>query len=207
VPVWVKQSGIGPSRGHRSHFLCRLQRRARQDHRPARPQLLGIDERLFTRKKGYATTFWDLKNHRIYDVTLGRSEAALESCPALLSSSENSRSARGRLDDDSLRGRYLLGLEEVTCRRNVKGRCKVFLGALRKFARGLAVGSELGTGTTPRPRRYPTLLVRGVGRMWRFTRSNGITEGLHNKMETISRQAYGFRNFENYRRRVQALCA
>ena len=42
--------------------------------------------------------------------------------------------------------------------------------------------------------------------MWRFTRSNGITEGFHNKMETISRQAYGFRNFENYRQRVQVLC-
>jgi transposase len=26
-------------------------------------------------------------------------------------------------------------------------------------------------------------------------------------METISRQAYGFRNFENYRQRVQVLCA
>ena len=38
-----------------------------------------------------------------------------------------------------------------------------------------------------------------IARMWRFTRSNGITEGFHNKMETISRQAYGFRNFENYR--------
>ena len=44
-------------------------------------------------------------------------------------------------------------------------------------------------------------------RMWRFTRSNGITEGFHNKMETISRQAYGFRNFENYRQRVQVLCS
>ena len=43
--------------------------------------------------------------------------------------------------------------------------------------------------------------------MWRFTRSNGITEGCHNKMETISRQAYGFRNFENYRQRVQVLCS
>jgi transposase len=39
-----------------------------------------------------------------------------------------------------------------------------------------------------------------------FTRNNGITEGFHNKMETISRQAYGFRNFENYRQRVQVLC-
>ena len=46
-----------------------------------------------------------------------------------------------------------------------------------------------------------------IARMWRFTRSNGITEGFHNKMETISRQAYGFRNFENYRQRVQVLCS
>ena len=43
--------------------------------------------------------------------------------------------------------------------------------------------------------------------LWRFTRSNGITEGFHNKMETINRQAYGFRNFENYRMRVQVLCS
>jgi len=42
--------------------------------------------------------------------------------------------------------------------------------------------------------------------MWRFTKSNGITEGLHNKMEMISRRAFGFRNFENYRLRVIALC-
>ena len=40
--------------------------------------MLGIDEHFFTRRKGYATTFCDLKNHRIYDITLGRSEAALE---------------------------------------------------------------------------------------------------------------------------------
>ena len=41
--------------------------------------------------------------------------------------------------------------------------------------------------------------------MWRFTRSNGITEGFHNRMETISRQAYGFRNFENNRVRQARL--
>jgi transposase len=45
-----------------------------------------------------------------------------------------------------------------------------------------------------------------IVRMWRFTRSNRITEGFHNKMETMSRQAYGFRNFENYRLRVKVLC-
>jgi transposase len=42
--------------------------------------------------------------------------------------------------------------------------------------------------------------------MWRFTRNNGITEGFHNKRETITRQAFGFRNFENYRLRVKVLC-
>ncbi len=46
-----------------------------------------------------------------------------------------------------------------------------------------------------------------IVRMWRFSRSNGITEGFHNKMELISRRAYGFRNFQNYRLRVRALCA
>ena len=43
--------------------------------------------------------------------------------------------------------------------------------------------------------------------MWRFSRTNGITEGFHTKMEMISRRAYGYRNFENYRLRVRALCA
>ena len=45
-----------------------------------------------------------------------------------------------------------------------------------------------------------------IAAMWRFTRNNGITEGFHNKMELINRQAYGFRNFENYRMRVKLLC-
>lgn len=45
-----------------------------------------------------------------------------------------------------------------------------------------------------------------IARMLRFSKTNGITEGLHNKMEMISRRAYGFRNFENYRLRVRVLC-
>ena len=43
--------------------------------------------------------------------------------------------------------------------------------------------------------------------MWRFTRSNGITEGFHTKMEVLQRQAYGFRNFQNYRLRVKIMCS
>ena len=45
-----------------------------------------------------------------------------------------------------------------------------------------------------------------IGRMWRFAKNNGITEGFHRKMKLIQRRAYGFRNFENYRLRVIAAC-
>jgi transposase len=45
-----------------------------------------------------------------------------------------------------------------------------------------------------------------IARMFRFSKTNGITEGLHNKMEMLSRRAYGFRNFENYRLRVRVVC-
>jgi len=43
--------------------------------------------------------------------------------------------------------------------------------------------------------------------MWRFSRSNGITEGFYRSMKLIQQRAFGFRNFENYRRRVRAHCA
>ena len=46
-----------------------------------------------------------------------------------------------------------------------------------------------------------------IARMWRFTRTNAITEGFHTKMEVLQRQAYGFRNFNNYRLRVKVLCS
>ncbi len=51
-----------------------------------------------------------------------------------------------------------------------------------------------------------TSWLEPIVRMWRFTKSNGITEGFHTKMEMLSRRAYGFRNFENYRLRVLAQC-
>lgn len=43
--------------------------------------------------------------------------------------------------------------------------------------------------------------------MWRFTKNNGITEGFHTKIEVLQRQAYGFRNFQNYRLRVKVMCS
>ena len=51
-----------------------------------------------------------------------------------------------------------------------------------------------------------TSCLQPIVAMWRFTRNNGVTEGFHNKMEMISRRAYGFRNFENYRIRVMTHC-
>ena len=52
------------------------------------PGGLGIDEHFFSRRHGYATTFCDLKHHRVYDVVLGRSEAALEGYLAQLPGKE-----------------------------------------------------------------------------------------------------------------------
>jgi transposase len=46
-----------------------------------------------------------------------------------------------------------------------------------------------------------------VVRMWRFSKSNRITEGFHRKMKLIQRRAYAFKNFENYRLGVKVLCA
>ena len=46
-----------------------------------------------------------------------------------------------------------------------------------------------------------------IATMWRFTRNNAITEGFHTKMEVLQRQAYGFRNFQNYRLRVKVMCS
>lgn len=37
--------------------------------------------------------------------------------------------------------------------------------------------------------------------------SNGITEGFNNKIKVLKRNAYGFRNFNNFRKRIMLNCA
>ncbi|OEG17587.1 transposase [Enterococcus plantarum] len=37
---------------------------------------------------------------------------------------------------------------------------------------------------------------------FRFPYSNGITEGLNNKLKVIKRIAYGYRNFYHFRSRI-----
>ena len=71
-----RRKGIGAATVQR-YFLRHLQRRARQDHAPVCPQVLGIDEHFFTRKKGYATTFCDLKNRRTGATGCARGNATL----------------------------------------------------------------------------------------------------------------------------------
>ena len=63
-------------------------------------------------------------------------------------------------------------------------------------------------GQTPLRRLAKTLTswLEPIVMMWRTNKSNGPTEGFHNKMEMMSRRAYGFTNFENYRMRVMTHC-
>jgi transposase len=42
------------------------------------PTVLGIDEHFFSKKQGYATTFCNLKQHKIFDIVKGRSSNQLE---------------------------------------------------------------------------------------------------------------------------------
>ena len=46
-----------------------------------------------------------------------------------------------------------------------------------------------------------------IVRMWRFSKTNSITEGLHRRMDEIQNRAYGMHNFNNYRLRVKAYCS
>ena len=274
-----RRKGIGAATVQR-YFLRRLQRRARQDHAPLCPKVLGIDEHFFTRKKGYATTFCDLKNHRIYDLTLGRSEAALESYFLSLEGKEQVRivcmdlavvyrsivqkqfpqavivadrfhvirlvnqhflACWREIDPVGSKNRGLISLMRRH-RHNLKPEQQVRLLAylaerpaldlIYRFKQRLCylllkkhktrkqcqklVPRFLRAVVEMRQSGLAHLVTLGdtlqswseeIVRMWRFTRSNGITEGFHNKMETLSRQAYGFRNFENYRLRVKVLCS
>ena len=66
-------SGATVERWYRDHLGIK---RSEMDRRLC-PRVLGIDEHFFTRKKGFATTFVDLRNHTVFDVKLGRSEPSL----------------------------------------------------------------------------------------------------------------------------------
>lgn len=240
------------------------------------PQVLGIDEHFFSRKRGYATTLVDLKNHKVFDVVLGRSKSSLYSYLKRLPGKEKvriivmdlsetyrqiareyfpnalivadrfhvirmvnqhllklwqqhdpeGRKNRGlislmrrhhwklRPEQKSRLHRYLeqypvlksiyFAKQQLTGLLVLKSmraeRAKKMLPILMRLIKQFACSPARAMASTL------TSWLEPILRMWRFSKSNGITEGFHTKMEMISRRAYGFRNFENYRMRVLASC-
>ena len=251
------------------------QKRSEMSNRPC-PRVLGIDEHFFTRKKGFATTFVDLKRRKVFDVKLGRSEASLRSYlrtlkerdrvqvvvmdlsetyrsiaqkyfpkativadrfhvvrlinhhflkvwqnthpegrknrgllslmrrhPSKLSNEQHERLMEYLAQFPVLQAIYcakqklinFVKLKTLTA-RNAKKKLPKYLKLLKQLEHSplRALANTLNNWMTP------------IVAMWRFSKSNGITEGFHNKMEMLSRRAYGFRNFENYRLRVLVHC-
>ncbi|WP_108645456.1 ISL3 family transposase [Polynucleobacter rarus] len=240
------------------------------------PRILGIDEHFFSRKKGFATTFVDLKNHKVFDVVLGRSEASLRRYLSQLTGRDRvqfvvmdlSETYRkivqqyfpqakivadrfhvirlvnqhflqvwNQQDPVGRKNRGLLSLmrrhhwnlspeQQLNLRRYLEQfpilkalyQAKQKLNSLlliknvrakhaKKFLPQLL---QLLDQFEQSPAKVIAHTIRSwlepIVRMWRFSKSNGITEGFHTKMEMISRRAFGFRNFQNYRLRVLALC-
>jgi len=274
-----RRESIGAATVER-YFRHGLERQFAQRHSLRCPSVLGIDEHFFTRRKGFATTFCDLKNHTIYDVVLGRSEASLEAYLQHLEGKERVRIVcmdlsstyravvrrhfpKARIVADRFHVIRLINQQFLACWRQIdpvaskhrgllslmrrhrhnlkpqqRPRLAAYLAehpameAIYRFKQRLcylllkkhktrlqcrhlahrlltAIAALKAAGLTEMVQLGNTLegWSAEIACMWRFTRNNGITEGFHNKMETISRVAYGFRNFENYRRRVKVLCS
>jgi transposase len=257
--------------------LSELKVRERQNS--ACPRVLGIDEHFFSRTQGFATTLCDLGRNKVFDVTLGRSEKALEGYLDGLVDRSNVRvicmdlsatyrsiarkyfpkalivadrfhvirlvnhqflAAWAQLDATGRANRGLLSLvrrRPDKLKPEQRVRLAEYLSAhpafeavydfWQRLCRTLRFKHRtakqcrrlipifLSSLQQLRSSRFAPLIQLGetldswkeeIVRMWRFTKNNGITEGFHNKMEMISRRAFGFRNFENYRLRVRVLC-
>ncbi len=239
------------------------------------PRILGIDEHFFTRRQGYATTFCDLKNHKIHDVVLGRSEASLEGYLHRLAGKDRvemvcmdlaagyralvkkhfpkARIVADRfhvirivnhhfmaswkeIDPEGSKHRGLISLmrrhrhnlspdqhqklsaylkekpvleliyrfKQRLCyllkeKHHNQKKCRQLAG---RFLRDIAFLRDSGLAQLVQLGNTLHSWREEIACMWRFTRNNGITEGFHTKMEVLQRQAYGFRNFNNYRLRV-----
>ena len=247
-------------RGYHRYLECKLAERANATC----PRVLGIDEHFFTRRAGYATTLCDLRRHRVFDVVLGRSEAALEGYLARLKGKERVRvvcmdlsgtyraivrrhfpralivadrfhvirlighhihQLWRQIDPSHRWNRGLLSLLRRRADRLDPEQRQALAGYLHAHPALAALyqfKQELWellrpSGLNPPACRmrirelldriwqlknspFDSLATLGqtledwqeeIARMWRFRRNNGITEGFHNKMEMISRRAFG----------------
>ena len=101
--------------------------------------------------------------------------------------------------------RFKEGLMEVLSAKNqTKKQCRILV---HRLLEAIAQLRQSGFEDCQKLGKTLESWQEEIARMWRFSRSNGITEGYHRKMKLIQRRAFGFRNFENYRKRVRALCA
>jgi transposase len=244
------------------------------------PRFLGIDEHFFTRKHGYATTFCDLKNHKVHDVVLGRSEASLERYLHGLEGKDLVEAVcmdlapgyralvkrhfpQARIVADRFHVIRTVNHHFFSCWKQfdpVGSKHRGLVSLMRRHRHHLSLQQHerLSLYLRERPaletiyrfkqrltylllekhhnpkkcRQLATRFLRDIAHlracgldplvqlgntlhswreefacMWRFTRNNAITEGFHTKMEVLQRQAYGFRNFQNYRLRVKVMCS
>jgi transposase len=275
----AKTLGISSSTVERC-YKSYLIRKESHTKNASTPKVLGIDEKHFTKKKGYMTTLCDLKRHKVYDVTLGRSELSLssylkklpdkENCKVIVMDlSETYRSIARKhfksamivadrfhvvklvnhhflktwadMDEVGRKNRGLLSLmrrhecnlkeeQRINLRRylNKNPALEVlydFKQSLMSLVLARVYSKKQAKHLIPRFLKSIEMLkscgfkkmeVLGktlenwqeeIVRMWRFSKTNSITEGLHNRMEEIIRRAYGFRNFENFRLRVLNYCS
>ena len=244
------------------------------------PKVLGIDEKHFTKKLGYMTTFANLKTHKVYDVTLGRSEASLKDYVLKIPDRHNCRvivmdlcdpfrnlarkyfknalivadrfhvvklinkhflKTWSMLDEESRKSMGLISMmrrhEWSAFNPRSKERLIKYLEsnpaikAIYEFKQELTklILSRVSNRLQAEPlvKRYLELIrmlqeskfaplvtlgntledwQKEIVRMWRFSKTNSITEGLHRRMEEVLNRAYGMRNFNNFRIRVKAYC-
>lgn len=271
--------GVGAATVER-YYQRYLSLQASESKNASCPKVLGIDEKHFTKKLGYMTTFANLQKHRVHDVTLGRSELSLknylEKMPGrsncrvvVMDMSETYRSVArkhfpnamivadrfhvvklinhhflktwGELEDVGRRHRGLLSLMrrhewspmKPSSRENLQrylqenpaikavydfkqSLMKLILSRVRwkREARPL-ITEFLDKIRALKESKFRNLIILGntldawkeeIVRMWRFSKTNSITEGLHRRMDEILNRAYGMRNFNNFRIRVKAFC-
>jgi transposase len=244
------------------------------------PKILGIDEKHFTKKQGYMTTLANLKTHKVFDLTLGRSEASLKDYVLKIPDRGNCKVIVMDLCDpfrniahkyfknalvvadrfhvvrlinkhflktwsmlDGV-GRKSMGLISMMRRHEwsefnprSKERLIAYLEAnpairviyefkqelmklilsrvrSRKEAEPLVVRYLEMVRELQESKLAPMVTLGNtlfdwqneIVRMWRFSKTNSITEGLHRRMDEVLNRAYGMRNFDNFRIRVKAYC-
>lgn len=277
--VTASDLGVGEATVER-YYHRYLMLRSNESKNASCPKVLGIDEKHFTKKLGYMTTFADLKKHKVYDVTLGRSEDSLKNYVLKIPDRSNCRVIVMDLCDPfrnlarkyfqnamvvadrfhvvklinkhfmktwSLldgEGRKSMGLISMMRRHewsafNPKSKerlikyleSKPALKVIYEFKQELMrlILSRVSNRkqAVPLAEKYLAMVKqlqdsklgplvtlgntllnwqKEIVRMWRFSKTNSITEGLHRRMDEVLNRAYGMRNFNNFRIRVKAYC-